>query len=241
MLKAIKIIAIFLFVQVSFAQSPLIMIYSDNGLSPYPKTDDLVAGYNENEMTISNWQDQVGTKDFLQAVAGGQPSLITNALNNYPALRFDGTSDYMAYASDLVLAQPITIYFVAKIISWTDGDVLLRSNATLQPLIAEGGGGTNIYMYAGNYAPIRSYGTGTYKIASCVFNGASSVFQVNTDVATGNSGTGGFNADLFLGSNDTGTANANIEIVCLYIHSTAHDLTTRTQIINWLNSKYKIY
>lgn len=84
--------------------------------------------------------------------------------------------------------------------------------------------------------------TGTYRIATCVFNNTSSVFSVNGSDTTNTSGAYALNGSLFLCSNNGGSNNfGNYEVVAIYLHSTAHDLATRTAIINWLNSKYGVF
>jgi len=231
MLKLTKIFLLLL-VSANFAQSPLLTLMNDEGLTPYPKTDDLVASYDENEMTVSNWSDQTGTANLLQAVSANQPALITNALNGYPALRFDG--DLMVTSTFSTLNQPITIYFVMKINTWTDGQSIFQDGNT-GLLLANGGGSNNVYIYAGtDYSPIRSYSAGTYRISAIVLNGASSLWQVNDNVASGNPGTAGI-------VNFTIAPSARVDFVCIYVHSTAHDLATRTEIIGWLNEKYGVY
>lgn len=238
MLKLTKIFLLLL-VSANFAQSSLLTLMNDEGLAPYPKTDDLVASYDENEMTVSNWSDQTGTADFLQPTAGNQPQLITNALNGYPALRFDGSDNFMLI-NTFELDQPITIYFVTKNISWADDDKFLIYGDAY-PVIAEGGGGTNLYTNAGGGYLIRSFGVGEYKIGAVTFNGASSVFQVNDNTETGDIGTVGSTTTLSLCGTSTGASAGNFEVAALYIHSTAHDLATRTEIIGWLNEKYGVY
>lgn len=242
MLKLIKTIAILLLlVSANFAQSPLLTLMNDEGLTPYPVTADLVASYDENEMTVSSWADQTGSKDLSQATETNQPLLITNALNGYPALRFDGSDNFMA-TSAFTEVHPYTVYIVAKMISWTDSDILLCSgNGGV--FLAEGGGANNMYMYSGSgiYEPIRAVGTGSYKIFACVYNGINTVFQINDNVATGNGGVSYINDGIYLCARNTGLNAGNFEVATLYIHSTAHDLATRTEIIGWLNEKYGVY
>lgn len=224
------------------AQSELLLLMDDDaGIGDYPVTADLVSSYDEREMTVSGWVDQTGANDFAQATATNQPIKTANAINGYPGLLFDGSDNFMNTVDFGNVAQPYTFYFVVENVSWTDGDKLISAGSAFA-IIAEGGGGTNLYMFAGSYEPIRTFGVGEYKIASCVYNGATSIFQVNDDVATGNTGTGAIDGGLFLCSNNVGaTQYGNFEVVAFYYHSTAHDLATRTTIINWLNSKYEVY
>lgn len=230
---------IFLFVQALLAQ-PLFLLMGGEGIGEYPVTADLVASWDEREMSASGWNDQTGTTDFAQATETNQPLLVANGLNGYPALRFNGSDNYMAEGTFTIGTYPYTIYFVAKVITWSDGDALLNGGAN-GFTISLGGGGTNIYCYAGAYGTVRSFGTGTYKIGGVVVNGASGLFQVNDDVLEGDTGQNGIIDGLVLGADHNHLNFSNIEIVCLYIHTTAHDLATRTQIIDWLNSKYGVY
>lgn len=225
-----KLILFLLLTITLYPQSDLLLLMGDEGIGEYPVTDDLFASYTELEMTISNWTDQTGSADFLQATVDIQPTLIESALNGFPALRFN--NDAMIMESPIIV-QPMTIYFVMKLNSWTDSEILLQDIGGI--LVALGGGANNAYINAGtNYEPIRSYSAGTFRISAIVLNGASSLWQVNDDVATGNPGTAAFD---FLNL----SSSAKSDWVCMYMHSTAHDLATRTAIINWLNAKYGLY
>lgn len=214
----------------------------DNAQSAvYPKVDDLMAGFDEREMTVSNWADQVGSKDFIQETETFRPLLTASALSGYPSLTFDNTDNDYMQSSSYSLGQPFTVYFVAKIHTYTTGSIL-RSNNNVFPIIAEGGGGSSLYMSTdfANFV-IISQTTNTFQIFCCVFNGSSSVFQVNDNVETGNVGSGTNAATLYLCAGPGPSSFSNSEFVCFYLHSTAHDLATRTAVINWLNSKYGIY
>lgn len=125
------ILILFLITSIGLPQSSkfwkLMTYMNDEGLTPYPVTADLVASYDENEMTVSSWADQTGSKNLSQATETNQPLLITNALNGYPSLRFDGSDDFMT-TSAFTEAHPYTVYVVAKMISWTDGNILQDNN-----------------------------------------------------------------------------------------------------------------
>lgn len=233
---SVKILVfIFLFVQALLAQDFLLLM-DDNAEATYPITADLEIQCDEREMTVSNWGDQSGNnRDWIQATATNQPTLTANALNGYSGLLFDGVDNIMSQAGVIAISQPVTVYFVMKQVGWTDNDFIFGI-----PAVYVGQGWTNeTYPYAGSYGHGAVLTTGTYYVITVVFNGASTLFQVN-DGAAGTTNAGGAGIGtvaLNIGSAGTGTY-ANVELVALYLHSTAHDEATRTSVINFLMTKY---
>lgn len=240
MSRLTKIFLALLFTTLTFAQPELLLLMGDDGIGEYPITADLLHSYDEREMTISSWADQTGTLDFAQATETNQPVLNESALNGYPGLTFDGSDNYMKTAS-VTINQPFTFYLVVKAITWTDSDRLISAGGEFS--VTQGGGVSGLaYMFAGAYEPRKILTVGSYVIASCVFNNTSSEFGVNgADTTTNTVGADGINGGIHLCSYITPSNYGNFEVVALYLHSTAHDLATRTTIIDWLNSKYAIY
>lgn len=231
-------ILLFLIPFLLHAQDATKLLLMDDGLSPYPVTADLVHSYDENEMTAASWADQTGSADFEQATSGNQPALAGNTLNGYPGLVFDGSDNFMN--ASITLAQPMTIYLVMNPVTWTDGDYLLEAAL----FCAEGGGDNTFYIEAGSsaYQPRITLTPNNFYIVIIELAGASSIFQYNNEIANSdNSGTLGILGTLTIGARNGGSNAGNYKIAAVYIHNTAHDLTTRTKIINWLNTKYKVF
>lgn len=63
---------------------------------------------------VTNWGDLSGNAlDVSQGTANKRPSVVSNAVNGIPALRFDGSNDELFRAS-VVHTQPIHLFVVAK-------------------------------------------------------------------------------------------------------------------------------
>lgn len=65
---------------------------------------------------VSSWNDRSGQGHHAtQATAASRPTLRTTALNGMPAVRFDGSDDFLALTGAVVSgAQPRTLFFVAR-------------------------------------------------------------------------------------------------------------------------------
>jgi prepilin-type N-terminal cleavage/methylation domain-containing protein len=90
----------------------------------------------EDELTISNWYDinpQSITKlDMPQSTSGNRPFYDINAINNLPALRFNGSNRYFekSYVAELN-PDNFTMFFVAKVASIPDHGALISSRSGL--------------------------------------------------------------------------------------------------------------
>ncbi|HRS54359.1 MAG TPA: PKD domain-containing protein, partial [Bacteroidales bacterium] len=63
------------------------------------------------------WQDQSGNAyNFSQSTSSNQPLLVANAINYLPAIKFDGTNDYLATSTPItgIDASSITLFCLAK-------------------------------------------------------------------------------------------------------------------------------
>lgn len=228
-----------LFLVISFqllAQNNLLLLMDNQADAGFPFTTNLEMGFDETGISVSEWTDiTANAKNFLQATETNQPALIADGINGYPALRFDGSDNFMQQGEVLTILQPITIYIVFKPITWTNNDVVFGYNNLL---LLQGGANAH-YMYAGSYEPLTALTVDTYYLLTCVFSGASSLMQVNGGEAiTGNPGTAGLEiAPINLGSG-TATGYANVEIAAFYLYSEAHDASERTAINTYLTTKY---
>ena len=67
-----------------------------------------------NAAAVSSWPALTGGVALTQATAANQPSFRTGVINGQPVVRFDGTSDFMAVASAITHAQPVTVSVIMK-------------------------------------------------------------------------------------------------------------------------------
>lgn len=205
----------------TFAPSPVAWFDADNGTT-------LNAG------NVSGWLDQFGNgHNASQATPSDQPLLVTSPFN---AIRFDGVDDFLKTAA-FTLNQPETVYVLLKQITWTALDTFFDGDTADRGEVRQRFTGTTpeIEAFSGVISPANSeLALNTYGVISAVFNGASSIFGVNNNTPfSGNLGTnnmGGINIGRYGG----GGRNANIEVRQLIVYSAAHDLATRTKVINYL-------
>lgn len=148
---------------------------------------------------VSQWDDSSGNARHLaQATGSLQPTIVAGAQNGRPAVRLDGTDDYMETGA-FTLNQPACILVLYKSnsiqaaanhdIVWSNpgNNVLQISDTT--PQLQQYAGGTGI-AYAALVA------NGAYAQVTNIVNGVASILRVSkVQRATGNPGNsnpGGF-------------------------------------------------
>lgn len=180
---------------------------------------------------VSLWEDISGNgNDLSQATAGNQPSFAGDSVT------FDGTDDYIRITT-LTMSQPITVYMVVTFLEKTSQFFSLSYTETAF-LQVDGSG--YIVMNAG--VELLDYFADADQdvpsIQTFVFNGTSSLIQLNDETpATGNAGTNGNNS-IHLGTAGT---PMNFSIKELIVRTETDDATDISNIIGYLNDKYNLY
>lgn len=186
----------------------------------------LNTGLTQSGGVASAWADQIsGT--VLAASGTAQPAVQADG-----SLLFDGVDDAMS--ATFTRAQPHTTYLLAKQVSWinngglTDGGNFCTwiSGATSSP---------TIQMYAGSASLFSSdMAVGAWGIVCGVFNGASSVFQIDATAAvTGNPGTG-VATGIVIGAHGASAYFGNWQIKEVLLYDVAHDATARAAVRTYL-------
>lgn len=179
---------------------------------------------------VSQWDDQSGNGNHLkQATDTNRPSKEADG-----SVLFDGVDNYLK-ADAFTLVQPETIYVLGKQVTWTSNDKLFDGNASNSGLVFQNGTTPDLQAFAGTISSASSDLTlDNYGVVITIFNGASSVFQVdNNTPITGNFGAanmGGFT----LAAQGSNLNFSNIQIKEVIIYNTAHDAATRAQVIKYL-------
>lgn len=132
---------------------------------------------------MSAWGDQSGnSRNLAQATGTNQPTLQADG-----SILFDGLDNFMATGA-FTLAQPFTVVTLVKQVTWTsldriwDGTNSFAFQLTSSP---------NIGINAGSSVGSATLTLGTWGVVTTIFNGASSVVQLNQGTpATGNAGAG---------------------------------------------------
>jgi hypothetical protein len=180
------------------------------------------------------WEDQSGNgNDAVQATEGYRPLWKTNIVGSLPAIRFDGSNDYMDTA--LSGTQPIT-FFVVRSVS-TSGSTFDSTNANRITLFNSG---DSSQMYAGSTARIDT--TAGIKLFTLTYNGASSEAYVFGRKKIGiNPSTNSLGA-LRLGADNALNAASFItgDIYELLVYTGIPNDVTRTQIERYLAGKWGI-
>lgn len=186
----------------------------------------------------SAWADQIAGTSLAQATGSSQPAVQASG-----ALLFDGSDDYLKTAT-FTLNQPRTMFLRMKQVSFpgsgndryfTDG-FTGDTNIIAQRISA---GSPNIVAYAGAISsPCADLAVNTYATVCVVFNGASSVLQVDANTAiTGNFGAGNA-AGLTVAARENGQVGlfSNIEVKEILIYNAALDATARADVRAYMST-----
>jgi hypothetical protein len=181
---------------------------------------------------VSQWNDQSGnSRHLVQATGTNQPALNANG-----SILFDGVDNFMKCAA-FTLNQPETVYLLFRQVTWSDVLRVCDGDTLNTGAIFQNGVSPQIRAHAGlNTGLNGNLAVNAYGAVAAVFNGASSLTQVNsTAVVTGNGGAsnmGGFT----LGADGNGAQVTNIEVKEAILYAAAHDAATRAAVIGYLMS-----
>lgn len=190
---------------------------------------------------VSQWADQSGNNNHLtQGSASARPTYVANEINGYGAVQFDGIDDYLQSPS-FTLNQPETVFIIYKT------PVHISSVYVFDGRNPDGGAyftsapSPNVYMYAGaSFTPIVGI-VGSYFLATCIFNGASSKYQRNNFAEeSGNAGAssmGGLTLGVYAGF---GPYFGNPQIAEVIVMSSVATADERTKMKNYVSSRYGI-
>lgn len=198
-----------------------------------------------NNAGIKGWQDQSGNGNHLKTSSGGVlPNLKTSSLNSKSTIEFTGT--YLS-ATPFTLNQPTTVYMAYKYLTFADGNIAYDGNTLDSMDLYQHATSPNVTMYAGSNGPtltIADIDIGTYFVGTFIWNGASSLAQAgNTNAPggrTGNPGAGNAGGFTLTAVGGGTTQNASIQVAEILVYNTAHDTTQRTNVKNYLSSRWAI-
>jgi hypothetical protein len=183
---------------------------------------------------VSQWDDQSGNARHLkQGTDGARPTL-----NADGSILFNGSDEFLK-CDAFTLNQPETVYILFKQVTWTGGDYVYDGNGSNGMAVYQTTATPNLYQFAGgavNANAITTLAVDTYGVLASVFNGASSLNQLNNDSPVSGEDVGANNAGGFtLGSNGAGNGGwSNIQVKEAILYSAAHDATTRARVISYL-------
>lgn len=167
---------------------------------------------------VSTWADQSGnSRDLLQGTDTNRPPLQSDG-----SILFDGVDNFLKCGT-FTLNQPNTVIILCKQITWTSVDYIIDGHTDNTLGLFQQTATPRLTMNAGATAPTTlALALDTYGAIGCVFNGASSLLQVNAGAAaTGDAGAGNA-AGLTLGAHGGGADGyANIQVKELFGYSVA--------------------
>ena len=200
-----------------------------SNLSMWLKSD---AGITLNGSYVSSWIDQSTNENIIsQETAESQPLYVSNALNGYPVVRFDGINDVM-YTSAFTQAQPLTVFIVAK----TTKDTSFFFDCSSRVVLSIYSPGYT--MYAGNWMMSTLPNPLPYSILTAIFNSSSSeVFLNGISNAIGDPGATGFN-NFILGDASGSGGQLGGDIAEIMIYDGVLSESIRKQTESYLSNKY---
>lgn len=184
----------------------------------------------------SVWADQSGnSRNLTQGTGANRPAIQSDG-----SLIFDGTDDYMESPA-FALPQPFTIYLVLQQISYTDLDTIYDSLATSFTALYQRAPSPNINMFCVADGPsITTLSVGTTGVHTAVFNGASSLAQLNNGTAaTGNPGATAMDG-LTLGARNDLANFANVRVWEMIVRTGADSAAARKYFVDYLRAKYQV-
>ena len=182
---------------------------------------------------VSQWDDQSGnSRHLLQGVDAQRPSKEGDG-----SILFDGANDGLK-TSSFTLNQPETVYILCKQASWANQDRIFDGDALNTLALIQNTPTPDISIYAGSFTANNSdFTINTYAAIAAVFNGASSLTQVDGNTpATGDAGAGNAGGFTLGARGDVAASNSNIQVKEVAIYSAAHDAATRAKVIAYLNA-----
>ncbi|MHB9130014.1 MAG: type II secretion system protein [Armatimonadota bacterium] len=147
-----------------------------------------------NGATVSSWNDTSGNQsDATQSIAASQPTLVQNAINKQPALRFDGTDDgfYLPEAVCSDFSKGFTMFAVANLTTLSQYGNMFFEFAAGPPgtdyIVLSGGADTNgAQLYWQHYNGVWSVPGGYGIVGSSNTLTANSYHTYGIMLASGN-------------------------------------------------------
>jgi hypothetical protein len=179
--------------------------------------------------------------NLSQATAGKRPLLKPGALNGRNVIEFDGVDDALHSSAITVLAQPTTIFLVAKYTSAPGTNAIIVDGITSgnrQALY----NATGFKIYAGTGIVGNIYGSDTnWNVWIAKFNGASSSLALNNGAAiTANPGALGTDG-VSLGNAYDDSGPAPVQVAEVAVISALASTTQTEAMKSYLNAKWAVY
>lgn len=148
--------------------------------------------------TIKTLYDKSGNNlDFTNTTIATRPTLVVNCVNSLPCMAFNG-SQFLQTTSFGTQNQPLSFSAVGMRLSGTGFQPLMAAGSAIA--IYFNNSANQIILFAGSLSSAASQTDGQWHNIQCVFNGASSVIDIDNTLTTVNPGTNAVSAGLVMGS-----------------------------------------
>lgn len=201
-----------------------------------------ITGLNDGD-AVATWSDLSGNGNSVaQGTASKRPTYQTAEINGLPVVRTDGVDDLIFCTSSIVVAQPLTLFVVA------------RENASSSYLLDGGPSGSDRvaladYVTDGNFGMFAGSSTVTatqtkpipLTLWRAVIDGAnSSLFKNSVSFVTGNPGTQALSAGITLGArfDPLGAFYGNYDFCEVLVYDTALSAGNLSLVETYLRAKW---
>jgi hypothetical protein len=174
---------------------------------------------------------------LTQGTSALQPLYVGGACNGKPALQFDATT-YIKAA--FTLAQPATVLLVARCDTFVASRNFFDGGAQ-DAMIGITSAGPKVGMYSGvGYANALSFTTGIWFAASFVFNGASSIMNLNGTAGAAADVGSGTPGGLSLGASPLGNFGLACTIARTCVYNVAFTAAQAAESVRRLQAQYRV-
>jgi len=181
---------------------------------------------------VSQWDDVSGNGNHLkQGTDTNRPSKEADG-----SILFDGVDNFLK-ADAFTFIQPEAIYLLAKQVTWVANRYLFDGNTSFTGSIWQNGTSPELKAYAGTNSAVNAgLPVDTYGVMCVVFDGASSLFQIdNNSPITGDFGASNLSG-FTLGSRGDGANNSTLQIKELIAFNEAPDTAAIEKVIAYLSN-----
>lgn len=207
----------------------------------------LVAWYDASRITglsdgaaVATWEDSSGNgNDLTQATAGLRPTYQTGELNGLPIVREDGSDDYMSVDFGASPAsQPYSVYMVFRLhtLSGEQEDIVEGTTANT-PEMSWNSGNNTAFIWAGGFDPIAFTVDTNFHVFGGVFDGVSSVLDLDGTETVVDAGTNAFSQVMEVGGSVRKTPGDYAELV---FYSAELTSAQRQQLRDYFSSKWGV-
>lgn len=198
---------------------------------------------------VSDWNDLSGNNNHASQSGADRPLFVTSAIGGQPALRFDGSSDYMETVGSAVNGTDArTIFIVATNISNTG-----TYNTLLDLTNTVTGSGSNYAItveaavrISGNRVFNEGMGAGETKVVTVAHGSAISATGINlyldgiaaTQASAVDNAVNTLTNPIWIGQAAFASSNCNCDIAEIIIYSDELSPTDRQDVEDYLANKY---